>query len=133
MARTDNADLGQIRCDGCGGVAFVRQRKNGARLFYLNCPKCGLDQRSGEQLQRRWSEAVGVVLGTEPTEKATEAAPKAPAPLADWAPGLPEPVTEQQTEITEPAPAKSGAGWLGLLAVGLVLLGGFTTMKGPKL
>jgi len=50
--------LGVISCEGCNGDAHIKRRSNGKKLLYLHCKSCGLDQRSGTQLQQKWQLAV---------------------------------------------------------------------------
>ncbi|MCG7551963.1 hypothetical protein [Pseudoalteromonas sp. Of11M-6] len=58
MAKSSNEELGVIECDGCGTFASIRRRKNGKQLLYLHCTNCGLDQRSGANLQAKWAKAI---------------------------------------------------------------------------
>ncbi|ASD68508.1 hypothetical protein [Pseudoalteromonas piscicida] len=58
MAKSSNEELGVIECDGCGTFASIRRRKNGKKLLYLHCKNCGLDQRSGANLQAKWAKAI---------------------------------------------------------------------------
>jgi hypothetical protein len=58
MAKTNNPSLGKIACDGCNELADIKQRQNGQKLLYLHCKQCGLDQRSGANLQAKWQAAI---------------------------------------------------------------------------
>ncbi|BAJ02163.1 hypothetical protein [Shewanella violacea] len=52
-----NPILATIECDGCTGDASIKKLNN-SPLLYLHCKTCGMDRRSGKQLQAKWQAAI---------------------------------------------------------------------------
>ncbi|KID38051.1 hypothetical protein [Pseudoalteromonas maricaloris] len=108
MAKSTNEELGVIECDGCGTFASIRRRKNGKQLLYLHCKNCGLDQRSGANLQAKWAKAIKQqpqqpqALQSENSEMQTQVVLHNPAP-DEWVPQ-----TEQISELGANEHAESG-------------------------
>lgn len=90
--------LAHTECNGCEGVANIKQRANSKNILYLHCPTCGLDQRTGKKIQAFWR---GIVDGSGTVEQAIKPAQHAPKQeqeesepepeLSDWKP-------DQQTQ-----------------------------------
>ncbi|KZN46008.1 hypothetical protein [Pseudoalteromonas luteoviolacea] len=92
MAKSDKKDLGAIDCEGCGGIASIRRRSNGKQLLYLHCPNCGLDQRSGAQLQAKWAKAIAKNSQSESLAVVDEITPQQSTAdqktAGEWSPAL---------------------------------------------
>ncbi|MBE0507793.1 MAG: hypothetical protein IBX50_13965 [Marinospirillum sp.] len=125
----NNPVLGVCECPECGGQASVMQSKRRGRHLYTNCSSCGLDQRTGAEVQNRlwhgteWKTGVdpmhhrpsSVVDGWKPKPQAEPQPSVAPAePMPDWSPDDP---ADQQESAVKP---KSGAG-RALVALGLTV------------
>ncbi|MEQ3528734.1 hypothetical protein [Pseudoalteromonas sp. XMcav11-Q] len=144
MAKSTNEELGVIECDGCDSFASIRRRKNGKQLLYLHCKNCGLDQRSGANLQAKWAKAINQqhqqpqALQSKISEPENVTAHHTPAP-DEWAPKIEqhhselganehakssEPTTERTTENTDSD--SHGRfnlwGWLALGAIGVAAI-----------
>lgn len=122
--------LGEIRCDGCGGVAYV-YRAGGKRnkLLYSRCVNCKTDQRSGEAIQAKF--AAYMPIGTLESEAVSMPKPKPAEAVSipeeaagEFNPELDMTAAEAVSD-TVSKPKKSRIGWVlgGMAAVGLGLLG----------
>ncbi|MBB1322127.1 hypothetical protein [Shewanella sp. SR43-8] len=120
MKKTNPDIVGKMRCDTCSSEMEVRQRSNGKKLLYTYCPKCKMDQRSGEAIQAFWRQNM-VAPDAELAALVPEPAPTKPNPtetntkadtenqLADWVP--PENLQPDQ-EQDETKSSKLGW-WIG--------------------
>ena len=88
-------ELGQTECEGCGKTASIKRRSNGKKLLYLHCSGCGLDQRSGANLQAKWQDAISGISSAG----VTAATPDNTSTLSDnkseWEPN------QKQIEVVE--------------------------------
>lgn len=106
-----NEQLASIECVACGcAEAAIKRRKNGKRLLYIHCPKCGTDQRSGAKLQADLERRVSAALkGETPPTAANDEPTPAPmvaeiAELEEW---QPEQIETAPAANDEPNPAKT--------------------------
>ncbi|WP_152084890.1 hypothetical protein [Pseudoalteromonas sp. A25] len=141
MAKSSNEELGVIECDGCGTFASIRRRKNGRKLLYLHCKNCGLDQRSGANLQAKWTKAISQqdqqpqALQSEKSEPQQVAVCHTPAP-DEWAPTFEQNTSElganEHARTSEPTTERNAEnadsdsngrfnlwGWLAIGAIGV--------------
>ena len=143
--KTDNASLANIVCNGCNGQANIKRKRTGKKLLYLHCTNCGLDQRSGEFLQKKWQHAIDGIseitsevvteVDSELSKPTTETISETIAESSEqeWQPtknnqlsGVDSDSINEQTRpesgSKEQASGGSGAGWLAtIIGVGLVI------------
>jgi hypothetical protein len=119
MTVKNNPVLGTIVCGGCNGQATVHAAKRGRGCFlYTRCTECGVDQRTGAQVQTAIFKAVEWRADVEPVrppnliEVGTGSEKTEEAKAADW---VPEPEDNKNEEST--------GGGLWFVALGLGVLG----------
>ncbi|ABV36803.1 hypothetical protein Ssed_2194 [Shewanella sediminis HAW-EB3] len=108
-----NPILVTIQCDACGGDASVKKLNN-SPLLYLHCKTCGMDRRSGKQLQAKWQAAIDGKSGLP------DAPEQAESVEGEWSP----PVEDKPESNAEDKPENSGisgksvaVGTIGVLSV----------------
>lgn len=111
-----NPVLAEIICDGCGNQASIKKLNN-SPLLYLHCKTCGMDRRSGQQLQAKWQAAIdgksdlpAVIEGAEQDEKLG----------AEWKPPVeekPEGEAEDNKENSGISGKSIAVGTIGALSV----------------
>ena len=57
MKKTQLEQIGEIPC-ACGRVAYVEQTNRKGGFIQLRCGACGVDQRTGKELQAKWLESL---------------------------------------------------------------------------
>lgn len=121
---TDRELLGEVAClePGCGGVEYVYRSKRKGRHLYGRCSNCGINQKTGKNVQDRLAAFVPVgSLGKQaaPEPSQTDPEPSQTEPQT-------EPATVQDFDPTQ-APAvpdrapRPKTGLFGL-ALGLLFL-----------
>lgn len=123
-----NPILGTVECSGCGGQATVKQTKRRGNYLYSQCIECGIDQRTGKQVQNTlWHGAdwkSGIDKMQHRPANVTEdwlAAKEGERLVGDW-----EPEEEEQEPVN--VPVKSGSS-RALLVVGFLVVGITTILR----
>lgn len=57
MKKTQLEQIGELPC-GCGRLAYVEQTNRKGGFVQLRCGACGVDQRTGKELQTHWLESL---------------------------------------------------------------------------
>lgn len=119
-----NPVLGTVECSGCGGQATIKQAKRRGNYLYSQCIECGIDQRTGKQVQNtlwhgaEWKSGIDKMQHrpANVTDKEDER-----VLVGDWEPG---------EEGHEPVsvPVKSGSS-RALLVVGFLVVGVTTILR----
>lgn len=119
-----NPVLGTVECSGCGGQATVKQTKRRGNYLYSQCIECGIDQRTGKQVQNAlWHGADwkgGIDKMQHRPANVTDEWLAAQEPVSDWVP------EEEQEPVN--VPVKSGSG-RALLVVGFLVVGVTTILR----
>ena len=120
-----NPVLGTVECSGCGGQATVKQTKRRGNYLYSQCVECGIDQRTGKQVQNAlWHGAdwkSGIDKMQHRPANVTDEWLAAQEPVNDW-----EPEEEEQEPVN--VPVKSGSS-RALLVVGFLVVGVTTILR----
>lgn len=123
-----NPVLGTVECSGCGGQATIKQTKRRGNYLYSQCVECGIDQRTGKQVQNTlWHGAdwkSGIDKMQHRPANVTEdwlAAKEDERLVGDW-----EPEEEEQEPVS--VPVKSGSS-RAILVVGFLVVGVSTILR----
>ena len=127
-----NPVLGTVACSGCGGQATIKQTKRRGNYLYSQCIECGIDQRTGKQVQNtlwhgaEWKSGIDKMQHrpANVTEEWLAAKEDKQALVNDWVP------EEEEEEGHEPVsvPVKSGSS-RALLVVGFLVVGVTTILR----
>lgn len=122
-----NPVLGTVVCSGCGGQATVKQTKRRGQYLYSQCVECGIDQRTGKQVQNALWHGMEWKPDTDKmshrpanvTDDFNQAAESETVLVDDWQP--------EELEEETVKPVKSSGSGRALLAVSFLIVG-LTTM-----
>lgn len=109
-----NPELASITCDGCQNPASIKKLNN-SNYLYLHCKKCGMDRRSGEDLQAKWQAAID----QKQTQSDQVVVPEVENSPREWTPAVSEPDQQKKSdEIEDRVSGKAiAAGTIGVLSV----------------
>jgi hypothetical protein len=116
---------GYVECEACGNQANIKRKATGKKLLYIHCPKCGLDQRSGDKMQAKLNGILkGETLPAEREEQATE------TNFEQWKPS--EDTHRIEIDENEPKKIKSTFKIACGSLLTVVTIAGFLLTKGIK-